>query len=299
MTKLRSSTIPWMITSVILLVALIYVIVKPVQDPSKMAAVAYVNSDKITKDQLYATMLDNGGKQTLDNMIDELVVNQAAKKAGITVTDQDVQKELDAIKKQTGSEEMFQQTLQQYGMTEDKLKEQLHMQAALKKLLADQLSVTDDAIKSYYDQNKGQYATPEQVQLSQIVVKTKEEAAAVVSQLKGGADFATVAKDKSTDTATKDKGGALDYVSKGTLDKAVETAAFALKNGDISDPVQAENGSFYVLKATGHKAAATPTLEEKKEDIKTELANQQLSQISPAWLNEQKSKATIKNLLAS
>jgi foldase protein PrsA len=299
MKKLFASRMTWMITSFILLVALIAVIVKPVQDPAKTAAVAYVNNDKITKDQLYASMLDNGGKQTLDNMINELIVNQAAQKAGITVTDQDVQTELDALKKQMGSEDMYQQALQQYGMTEAKLKEQLHMQAALKKLLADKISVTDDAIKTYYDQNKQQYATPEQVQLSQIVVKTKDDAAAIVSQLKGGADFAALAKEKSTDTNSKDKGGALDYVSKGTLDPAVEKAAFALKTGEISDPVQAANGSFYVLKVTDHKAAATPTLEEKKADIKNELESQQLSQLSPTWLDEQKSKATIKNLLAS
>jgi foldase protein PrsA len=299
MKKLFASRMTWMITSFILLVALIAVIVKPVQDPAKTAAVAYVNNDEITKDQLYASMLDNGGKQTLDNMINELIVNQAAQKAGITVTDQDVQTELDALKKQMGSEDMYQQALQQYGMTEAKLKEQLHMQAALKKLLADKISVTDDAIKTYYDQNKQQYATPEQVQLSQIVVKTKDDAAAIVSQLKGGADFAALAKEKSTDTNSKDKGGALDYVSKGTLDPAVEKAAFALKTGEISDPVQAGNGSFYVLKVTDHKAAATPTLEEKKADIKNELESQQLSQLSPTWLDEQKSKATIKNLLAS
>jgi foldase protein PrsA len=299
MKKLFASRMTWMITSFILLVALIAVIVKPVQDPAKTAAVAYVNNDEITKDQLYASMLDNGGKQTLDNMINELIVNQAAQKAGITVTDQDVQTELDALKKQMGSEDMYQQALQQYGMTEAKLKEQLHMQAALKKLLADKISVTDDAIKTYYDQNKQQYATPEQVQLSQIVVKTKDDAAAIVSQLKGGADFAALAKEKSTDTNSKDKGGALDYVSKGTLDPAVEKAAFALKTGEISDPVQAANGSFYVLKVTDHKAAATPTLEEKKADIKNELESQQLSQLSPTWLDEQKSKATIKNLLAS
>lgn len=297
MASLRSSKLPWILSTVILLIALIVAIVKPLHDSSK-SAVAYVNNTKITKDQLYSNMLDNGGKQTLDNMIDELLVDQAAQKAGITVTAQDVDQELTALKKQSGSEEMFQQMLEQYGMTEDKVKAQLHMQAALKKLLAGQISVTDDAIKTYYDQNKEQYATPEQVQLSQIVVKTKEEAADIVKQLKAGSDFATLAKEKSTDTATKDKGGSLDYVSRGTLDKAVETAAFALKTGDVSDPVQAANGSYYVVKVTDHKAAATPTLEEKKEDIKTQLENQQLSQISPAWLSDQKSKATIKNLLA-
>lgn len=298
MANILKSRIPWIVATFVLLIALLVIIDKPVNDSSK-GAVALVNNVKITKEQLYTTMLDNGGKSTLDNLIQDELVKQAAAKAGITVTAQDVDAELAAIKKQMGSEEMFRQTLEQYGMTEDKVKEQLHMQAALKKLLADQLAVTDDAIKAYYDQNKEQYATPEQVQLSQIVVKTKEEASDIVNKLKGGADFATLAKDKSTDAASKDKGGALDYVSKGTLDPAVEAAAFTLKSGDISQPVQAENSSFYVLKSTGHKDAATPTLEEKKEDIKSELTSQQLSQIAPAWLNEQKSKATIKNLIAS
>lgn len=293
-----SSRIPWIFLSLILLVTLIAVLERPVQDLSKMTAVATVNNVNITKDQLYTNMIDNGGKSALDTMIQEELVKQAAAKAGITVTAKDVDTELAAIKKQVGSEAMYQQTLQQYGMTEEKLKQQLHMQAALKKLLADKITVTDDAIKTYYDQNKAQFATPEQVQLSQIVVKTKEEAAGIVSQLKSGGDFAAIAKDKSIDAASKDKGGALDYVSKGTLDPAIETAAFALKSGDTSEPVEAQDGNFYVLKSTGHKDAATPTLEEKKAEIKSILANQQLSQVAPTWLNEQKSKATIKNTLA-
>ncbi|MFC5450843.1 peptidyl-prolyl cis-trans isomerase [Paenibacillus aestuarii] len=293
----------WMWVSVLLVAALIiYAVLFPPVHKSTGAisdkAVATVNGVNITSAQLYDAMVAGGGAQTLDSLISDELINQEAKKANITVTDEDMNNELASVKKSFGSESEFQQTLTSYGMTLDDLKKNMKSQVLLKKILSPQVNITDDQIKQYYDQNLESLKTPEQVQAAHISVATKEEADAISAQLKSGGDFAAIAKEKSTDTATKDKGGDLGYVASGSesLDPAAEKAAFALKTGTISDPVQTASG-YDIIKVTDHKAATTPTLDEKKADIKDTLTNQQISTLSTTWLQQKKTDAKIENYL--
>ncbi|WP_327204739.1 peptidylprolyl isomerase [Paenibacillus sp. DMB20] len=148
-------------------------------------------------------------------------------------------------------------------MTMDNLKEQTKMQLEITKLLGDKVKVTDDEIKKTYDQYKDSFATPEQVRASHILVDTKEEAEKIIKQLKDGADFAAIAKEKNED-ATKETGGDLDFFPKGKMDPAFEEAAFKLKKGEISsEPVKSSFG-YHVIKVTDRKEATNPTFEDKK-----------------------------------
>ncbi|MEB3103841.1 peptidylprolyl isomerase [Ferviditalea candida] len=288
----------WMIVSLVLLVGLaVYVFTyPPVQRNGE--AVAKVNGVTIGKDQLYEELLAGGGKQALQNMIDKELIRQEAEKAGIKVTVDDIEQQLKSIRSTFPSEAEFQQTLAMYNMTLEDLKKEMESQVQLRKLLAPQIKVTDDDIKQFYNSHLEDLKEPEQVKASHILVGGKEEAAAILADLKKGADFAAIAKEKSLDSATKDNGGDLGFFAKGDMEEAFEKAAFSLPVGSLSDPVQTSNG-YHIIKVTEHKQAHTPTLDEKKAEIREQLVNEQLSSLSSTWLEEKRAKAKIENYLDS
>ncbi|GAB6988806.1 foldase protein PrsA [Paenibacillus pini] len=287
----------WMIVSLVLAVVLVIVLIKPpFAGSSKNETVATVNDVKITKDKLYDALVDAGGAQTLDTLITEELVNQAATEKKITVTDADIAKEIETIKKGFNSETEYQQALTQSNMTEDDLKKQMDMQVKIRKLVEPTVKVTDDEVKKYFDENKESLNTPEQVKASHILVATKAEAEAILKELKGGADFATVAKEKSTDPGSKANGGDLGYFGKGVMNAPFEKAAFALEPGKLSDVVQSENG-FHIIKVTDHKKAVEATFEGKKAEIKEKLITQAINTAAPTWLADIKAKAKITNSL--
>lgn len=285
-----------MYTSIALLIALIaYVIVVP---PGKGGdeTVAKVNGVSISKNSLYDALVAAGGSQTLQGMISKELVKQESEKAGIKITDADIEKEMADIKKSFSSEEEFQAALTQYNMSLDELKQDMTVQAQLRKLLEPQVKVTDEDVKKYYDENLESLKTPEQIRASHILVKTKEEAETVLADLKNGGDFAAIAKEKSQDPGSKELGGDLDFFAKGVMEESFETAAFALKVGELSSVVETSNG-FHVIKLTDHKDAATPTLDEKKEAIKEQLVTEQISTLSSTWMEEKTAAATIETFL--
>ncbi|QAY67163.1 peptidylprolyl isomerase [Paenibacillus protaetiae] len=285
----------WIAISAILAIVLVIVLVNPPFSGSSKA-VATINGDKITKDDLYNELVTAQGKTTLSDMITQKLIDQAAKDAGVTVTEDDINAEIASVTEQFGGQDQLDSALQQYGMTMDDLRKNMDTQVKVRKILEPQTKVTDDDIKKYYDENKASFATPEQVRASHILVATKEEADAIKKQLDGGADFATLASQKSTDTASAANGGDLGFFGKGQMDPAFEAAAFALDVNQVSDPVKSSYG-YHIIKKTDYKPATNPTLEDKKEDIRKTLIDQQVNDLSSTWMTELRAKAKITNTL--
>ncbi|KAI7244482.1 hypothetical protein KC345_g12150, partial [Hortaea werneckii] len=134
-------------------------------------------------------------------------------------------------------------------MTIDDLKKQMPLQVEIRKLVEPKVTVTDDDISKYYDENKATFTQEEEVRASHILVETKEEADAIVKQLKDGADFATLAKEKSADTGSKDKGGDLDFFKRADMVAEFSDAAFKLKVGETSGAVKTDYG-YHIIKVT-------------------------------------------------
>ncbi|WP_240545975.1 peptidylprolyl isomerase [Paenibacillus artemisiicola] len=290
----------WMYISLGLALILIVVLIKPpFGGSSGKQAVGSVNGVSITKDQLYDAMAKLGGAQTMDNLIQDELIKQEADKKNITISDADVDKEIENIKKRFPSEAEFESALQQSGMSLDDLKAQTPMQLRIRKILEPQAQVTEKDVEDYFNQNKAQYDQPEEVKASHILVATKEEADAIIKQLEGGADFAALAKEKSTDTGSKDNGGDLGFFGKGAMDPAFEKAAFALKVGEMTkEPVKSQYG-YHIIKVTDRHEAKAATLAEKKDEIKEQLIQSKVSDLSTAWLDDLKKKSQITNTLST
>lgn len=165
----------------------------------------------------------------------------------------------------------------------------------------EQVSVTDADIAAYYEGTKARYTAPEQRRASHILVgvkvggaaadkaAAKAKAEAILADVrKAPADFAKIAKAKSDDPTSADKGGDLDVLEKGAMPKALEDAVFKLKQGEVAGPIETEFG-YHIVTVTSLKAAAVKPLEEVKveiaEELKKQKAAKKYSEMAEAFTN--------------
>lgn len=152
--------------------------------------------------------------------------------------------------------------------------------------------MTPDAIKARYEQWVKENPPPEEVRAAHILVATEEEAKTLIDQLGGGADFAGLAKEKSTDKGSGANGGELGWFAKGVMVKEFADAAFAMQPGELSKaPVKSQFG-FHIIKLEERRLQPVPTLEEKRRDIESEL----VMQIQQAVVKELRDAAKVEML---
>lgn len=130
-------------------------------------------------------------------------------------------------------------------------------------------AITDEALKVAYD---AKYATAEpskEFHAAHILVKTEDEAKAIKEELDKGADFATLAKDKSTGPSGPN-GGDLGWFSAGMMVKPFEDAVMALKPGEVSGPVETEFG-WHIIKLDEVRDAAVPSMEDARDELSGDI----------------------------
>ena len=130
--------------------------------------------------------------------------------------------------------------------------------------------ITDADVQAAYDKEFADYAGEEERHARHILVETKEEAEAIIKDLENGADFAELAKEKSTGPSGPN-GGDLGYFAKGRMVKEFSDAAFALEVGQFTkEPVQTQFG-WHVIKLEDVRKQPAPELDEVRERIRQEL----------------------------
>lgn len=139
--------------------------------------------------------------------------------------------------------------------------------------------VTEKDAKDYYEKNKDQFIKPTEVRLSQIVVKSEDDAKKVYERVDKGEDFAKIAKELSKDDKTKASGGDMGFFKKGQLESQIENLAFSLKKGQVSMPLNRKDG-IYIFKVTDVKG--TPV---EFEQIKQQLMEQLKAKKQQDWFN--------------
>lgn len=140
------------------------------------------------------------------------------------------------------------------------------------------VTVSDDDVSAWYEENKDQYRDEEQRRVSHILIETgddeeaaKAKAEALLAEIKGGADFATVAEESSEDSFSAENGGDLDYITPGMMDDAFDSAVFSLKNvGDVTDVVKTEFG-FHIIKLTDLKPETIKPFSDVAGEIRENL----------------------------
>lgn len=140
-------------------------------------------------------------------------------------------------------------------------------------------SITEAEMKAYYDANLQEYVKAEEVRASAIVVRNAAQARKIAAEAQGDAGktnkgFRELVQKYSTDETTKVRGGDLRYFGRDAKDipKPVVAAAFALgQTGAVSSAIDAGDGTWWVLKQTGHRKAMTKTFDDVKQSIRSKL----------------------------
>jgi peptidyl-prolyl cis-trans isomerase C len=130
-------------------------------------------------------------------------------------------------------------------------------------------SVSDEEMHKVYDDAMASMKGEEEVHARHILVETEDEAKTIIDQLKGGADFATLAKEKSKDPGGQD-GGDLGYFTKAQMVPEFAEVAFKMYPGQISNPVKTQFG-WHVIKMEDKRQKQAPAFETVKPQIESFL----------------------------
>ncbi|MET0671411.1 MAG: peptidylprolyl isomerase [Xanthobacteraceae bacterium] len=129
-------------------------------------------------------------------------------------------------------------------------------------------SVTEQAMKKVYDDAVKQMGGDEEVRARHILVQTEDEAKKILADLKKGANFETVAKEKSKDPSAAAQGGDLGFFTKDQMVPEFADVAFKLQKGELSDPVKSQFG-WHIIKVEDKRTKAPPPFEQVKDQVET------------------------------
>ena len=311
------------------------------QGPPAPDVWAVVNGEAVKRDEVEKYYRSRVTRETQEpsqeealslklNILDELINNEIllerAKKLSLEASDGEVEDKFTEFKSPY-TEDEFQRQMKDRGFTVDDLKRDLRRQLSIQKLINKEVvakvTITDQDVTDFYNQNRSQFNVAEpQYRIAQIVVtprkdpllrnrknddatteaEARHKVAALLERLAGGADFATLAMDYSEDPTTATTGGDLGYVPESALsqsDPALKKVVLALKPGQTSGVI-ALRDSYRILRliareAPGQRDLADPQVQ---QTIRDTLRNRKEQLLRAAYLATARDEARVTNYLA-
>lgn len=186
-------------------------------------------------------------------------------------------------------EEVLHQAALQAGLDKDpallkkveEARRSLLVDELLRRNVIEKATISDDAVRKAYEENKADYET-ENVTASHIMVRTQEEAEGILKDLQGGKDFADLAKEKSIDRRSAANGGSLGTFGRGATPPEFEEAAFKLQAGETSPVVKTQFG-YHVIRVTDH-VKGVKGFDEVKEEIRKGLLEGRQQEVFAAYM---------------
>ncbi|KPN89929.1 peptidylprolyl isomerase [Pseudomonas nunensis] len=300
----------------------------PVVFSNNGPAAARVNGEEISEFRLeryFAEYLEDQGRAVasirnpkaykqlrqaaLDALIDKELLWQEALKRGVVISDATVQSQVALTRQAIGGPEVFARKLQDSGFDEASFTEYTRRELAAQEVFADLTRVAEPdekQVRDFFQAHRAEMGSPEQIQARHILIKVPQGAdAATVEaarlrleelriQIASGADFASVARSASED-ASASAGGDLGYFTRGRMMPEFEAAAFALRPGQVSEPVRTPVG-WHLIYLQNHQEAADVTEEQGLETVRVYLARQQKAQARRDVLAQLRSRNRIERI---
>jgi peptidyl-prolyl cis-trans isomerase C len=245
-----------------------------------------------------AEMLKNLQEMVLDQLITEHLLQQEARKKDIKATKEEVQERIEQDKLMVGGEQAYLDILKnQVKMTEKEYQAEVEKQIVVEKLykqVVEVQTVSDEEIQNYYEENKGDFYSPEQIKARHILVATEEEGNALIKRINSGADFAQLAVENSIDPTANENQGDMGYFAEDAqFVPEFKEAAFKLKVGEITaKPIKTQFG-YHIIKVEDRKAAGQQSLAEVKDSISEELKSNKESNHFQLYLEDLRQQAKI------
>ena len=216
----------------------------------------------------------------LDQRATELALLGEAQARSITVSDEDVDARVAEARQNFDSDEAFNEALQSAGFADEAQLRQIILETdtiqAVVDALREEVEVSDADVEAYYNENQAQFESPEQVCARHILVATEEEAQSVSQELEGGADFATLAQERSTDPGSGAQGGDLGCFTQDRMVAPFAEAAFGATVDEVVGPVQTQFG-YHLIKVYERREAGVQPLSEVQDGVRQQLQEQGLS----------------------
>jgi peptidyl-prolyl cis-trans isomerase SurA len=247
-------------------------------------------------------------KDLLRDMIDQQLLLSKGKELGLNA-DAEVIRRLDLIRKQNhlDSMEALEKAAASQGVSFEDFKANIRNSIITQQVVRDEvgrrIQMTQGQEQAYYDAHKQDFAQPEQVRLSEILIPTpadasdatveqaKAKAEDVEAKIKAGGKFDELAKTYSGGS-TAAQGGDLGTYKRGALAKVLEDQTFDLQPGQTTAPIRTRQG-YVILKVTEHQAAGTPPIKDIEPQIQEAMYMQQLQPALRAYLTKQREDAYI------
>jgi peptidyl-prolyl cis-trans isomerase C len=296
----------------------------PAQIPDVLA---HVNGEDVTKADLDravqalearaggpvpAEQRDQVVRGVLDQLIGYKVLVQETHARKVAVPDADVDARIGQIRGQFPSEAEFTQMLTQRNLTLEQVKSDARQDMAIAKLIEDEIAskvaVKPEQVTDFYAKNPDQFKQGESVRASHILIsvpkgadaatkaQARDKAEQVLKEVKGGGDFAALAKQHSADPGSAAKGGDLGFFQQGQMVGPFNDAAFSLAPGAISDLVETDFG-FHIIKVAEKKEGRTIPLEEVRPQVEQYLERLNRQEQTETFVNGLKAKGKIEILI--
>jgi len=274
--------------------------------------VARVNGEAITKKEVTA-LLSHGGikeglktspeedaryrlikQEILNQLINERIVLQAARKEDIKVDRKDIMDAYTKLISGFPKEEDYLKRLKERGMSKDMILRSIEKDLTIKRFkdsLSKGLVIPDNEVKDYFDKNPQNFTTPEEFRLSVIKTESIEEATKVEREIEKGAGFEEMAK-KYPAGHTAPMAGETGWVTIDTFPPDMAGEIRGIKVGTFGGPIKGREG-YYLIKVQEKKEKRLMSFEEVKENIRHLLTEQRKEERFQAWLQEVRKKAKI------
>lgn len=275
--------------------------------------------------QLSALQLATARMQVLNGLVQQEILFQRAEKEKLTPSEDEITREIATSKQQRRmTDEEYARFLRESNQTDQALRELARKEIAVRKLqekVIGKISISDKEVDEYYNTNKASFVNARGVGLADIVVDprdnglgedAKNEAEAkskidiIYQRLKSGADFATVAREKSEDPSNI-RGGDIGFATEDQLKQTgfppelVARFFTSMQAGDITPPIKFSNNNWYIFKLTSRQLQnENLTLESPgvRDQVKEILLNQRRELLNTALLSVAINEAKIENNLA-
>jgi len=265
--------------------------------------------------------------EALDGLVTQEVLYQRAQKENLNPSDEDITQAIQQRKQANGmTEEAFQSYLKETNQTEPQLRGDVRKQLAIQKLqdkLSAQLKVQEREVEDYFRANPQQFIARPGVAVSAIIIDpadnqmkfdakgeipAEQKVKEVYARLRGGADFATIARQQSEDESAL-RAGDLGYILQEQfpnlpqqgLPAQLGPQLMSMKEGDITNPVKDQRGRWFIFKLTGKRTEArelTLNDPEVRKQISDAILNQRKQLVNAALLSRARDDAKVENYLA-
>ncbi len=246
----------------------------------------------------------------LRKMIDEKIMAHHAKENNVTIKESEIDKAIERIKTENGfTGDVLTKLLEEDGMSMEQYREKLRDQMLIRRISGIEVgpvTISDEEVKNFYRKNKKIFTEHGKVRASHIVLLLPEDASAekvseverkinsIMEKIRGGADFAEMARKYSQDGSAVN-GGDLGWFVKGKMLPAFERVAFSMEKGEVSSPIRTRFG-YHIIKVVDREEPKATLFKDVAEGIRRKISADASVLKRREWLERLRAQAYVEIL---